>query len=472
MTRLFFFWAALLLAPACARAQSVQARLDEYMTARSALGLFSGAVLVARHDTVLLSKGYGYANFELGVPNTARTKFQAASITKQFVALAILQLRDAGKLSLSDSICKYVADCPSQWAPVTIDHLARHSSGVPDYEEPLELGSDRYLAYMVVVGNADSIVAAAKKKPLDFPPGTKFSYSNTAYILLSHVIEKASGMKYADLMRERIFKPAGMIDTQMATAVGFIPNQATGYTTSGDTPLDSAVAGIPLLKGTAKPVPWIDVSGLHGDGGIVTYPADLFRWIRAHSGTALGRRETIAEAFRPGLVSGDTTTTGYAYGWFVGSRFGKKQYNHTGFLPGFASKIDYYPETGVVVIGMANLDNARHSRISRDLGAIAHGLPYDLPRSHRIVPPDSAALRAYVGEYQLADSSIATVKIGDRYLELAIPRRFTAGLLPESSSLFYVPLFEGTVEFKRDAAGKVVSLNMHYDGVDHIAVRR
>ena len=89
------------------------------------------------------------------------------------------------QLALTDPLCKYVTDCPPQWAPVTIDHLARHSSGVPDYEEPLELGSERYLSYMVVTGNADSIIAAAKTKPLDFPPGTKFQYSNTGYILLA-----------------------------------------------------------------------------------------------------------------------------------------------------------------------------------------------------------------------------------------------------------------------------------------------
>jgi CubicO group peptidase (beta-lactamase class C family) len=472
MMRLIALLLSLALAGTSALAQDVSTRLSDYMEARTGLGQFSGSVLVARHDTVLMSKAFGYASLELAVPNTTASRLRAASITKQFTALAILQLRDAGRLSLSDPISKYVDSSPPQWAPVTIEHLLRHSSGIPDYEEALELGSEAYAAFMVSTSNDKRILSEARAKALDFPPGTKFRYSNTGYMLLSQIIEKVSGRSYADYMESKIFRPAGMSRTNILRADGFAPGAATGYTTSGNIPLDSTVGGIPLLKGLSKPVASIDVSGLHGDANMLTTPEDLNTWLQALRGSALAKRSTVAEMFVPGLGDGKVEEEGYGFGWIMGTRFGKKIRYHTGFVPGFASRIDSYPASGVIVIVMSNLDIARTSRITRDLGAMAHGLPYDVPRSHRIVKLDRTALDPLVGSYRLADGTIGTVTIGDTYLELAIPKRFTAGLLAKSPSLFYAPFFEGTVSFARDSSGKVVSLTMHYDGADQVAIRQ
>src|SRR6185369_5860660 len=107
-----------------------------------------GAVLVSRNGKILLSKGYGYSDIASRTRNSADTRFRAASITKQFTAMAILQLRESGKLALSDSICRWFAPCPDTWKPVTLAHLIHHSSGIPDYEEKLELGSPAYGVFM------------------------------------------------------------------------------------------------------------------------------------------------------------------------------------------------------------------------------------------------------------------------------------------------------------------------------------
>jgi CubicO group peptidase (beta-lactamase class C family) len=222
----------------------------------------------------------------------------------------------------------------------------------------------------------------------------------------------------------------------------------------------------------SKPAASVDVSGFHGDGNMYTTAEDLAQWLRALRGTAMAKPSTIAEMFVPGLGNGVVATDGYAYGWIVGTRFGKTMNYHTGFLPGFASRIERYPETGVTVIVLGNLDNARTSRIARDLAAAAHGLPYDVPRSHRIMKFDSTRLQPFVGKYRLANGTIATVSVGKSFLELEVPNRFTAGLLQENESSFYVPFFEGTVTFDRDASGRVTSLTMHYDGVDQTGQRQ
>ena len=476
MTRPLFLFALTALttvAPILAHSQSIENNLDAYMTARELLGQFSGSVLVARNGKVLLAKGYGYSDIAKKSPNTAETRFRAASITKQFTAMAILQLREAGKLSLDDSICRWVERCPDAWKAVTIAHLIHHSSGIPDYEEALELGSDRYAQFTKDAHNAELILDSARLKPLDFPPGSKFHYSNTGYILLAHIIEKASAMPFAEYMKKKIFEPAGMKSTGIFLTGDDLPRQATGYEGAAvPRPLDSVVAGMPLRKSGARSVPRIDMSGIHGDGGMFTTVTDLNTWVNALFGERIIPKRLLDEYMTPGLGNRDSAATeGYAFGWIIGTSEGMRTQYHTGLVPGFVSRLERYPDSGVVVIVMSNAEFFRISRMARDLAAATMGRPYDVPRPHHIVPLDSAAARSYVGNYLLETGDTATVSIGDKYVEVAIPNRFTAGLLPESALTFYVPFFEGTVEFRRDSTGKIESLVMHYNGRDRVARR-
>jgi CubicO group peptidase (beta-lactamase class C family) len=453
-------------------AQLLQTKLDTYMSARESLGQFSGAVLVARNGEVLLSRGYGYSDIASRKRTTAETQFRAASITKQFTAMAVLRLREAGRLSLTDPICRWIARCPEAWKSVTIAHLIHHSSGIPDYEEALDLGSPKYNKFMQSQSNALDILDSARVKPLDFAPGTRFHYSNTGYILLSQIIEKASGMSYPDYMKSKIFSPAGLKNTGILSPTGSAPRLATGYMSAGDPPLEAIVAGIPFLESKAEPVPFIDVSGIHGDAAMYTTVGDLNRWLTFLSGDSFLNASLRREYFAPGLASGGATPAdGYAFGWIIGNALGTTLRYHTGLLPGFVSRIEEYPDSGLVVIVMTNSDFFRVSRIARDLAAASLGMPYDVPRSHHIVKLDSAVTAAFVGEYALANGTRANVSVGDRFLELQVPGRFTAGLLAESDSLFYAPFFEGTVRFDRDSAGKVTALTMHYDGTDKVATR-
>jgi CubicO group peptidase (beta-lactamase class C family) len=279
-------------------------------------------------------------------------------------------------------------------------------------------------------------------------------------------------MTYPAYLESKIFNPAGLKNTGMLTATGAAPGLATGYVSGGEAPLERIVAGIPLLESRAVPVPPIDVSGIHGDGGIYTTVGDLNRWLTVLSSGSFVSPSILSEYFTPGLANGEATPAeGYAFGWIIGNALGNKLRYHTGLLPGFVSRIEQYPDSGLVVIVMANTDFFRVTRIARDLAAASLGMPYDVPRSHRIVKLDSAVTRPLTGEYSLDNGQKPIVSIGDRFVELAIPGRFTAGLLPESDSLFYAPFFEGTVRFDRDASGKVVSLTMHYDGTDKVARR-
>ena len=186
--------------------------IDKYLSTRAEMGNFSGSVLVAKGDTVFIAKGYGFANMQNQIRFTPDTRHSIASVSKMFTAMAALKAREGGKLKLEDSVCKFIDNCPDAWKPVTIQHLMRNTSGIPDYEEKLELASDKYLEYMKQPQSAERIVDDARKLPLDFVPGSKFKYSNTGFIVLSMAIEKATGRSFAEYVETELLRPAGMND--------------------------------------------------------------------------------------------------------------------------------------------------------------------------------------------------------------------------------------------------------------------
>jgi CubicO group peptidase (beta-lactamase class C family) len=151
-------------------AQGIPEKADKYFSARTRLGRFSGVVLVARSSEVLFEKGYGFADVEHALLFTTTTQLPIASLSKLFTAMAVLKLRDTGRLRLDDSICAHLSNCPDTWKPITIQDLLRHTSGIPDYEEALELGSDNYLQFMRQQNASEKIMENARKLPLDFPP--------------------------------------------------------------------------------------------------------------------------------------------------------------------------------------------------------------------------------------------------------------------------------------------------------------
>lgn len=332
----------------------VAAKMDEYLKAAVLHDQFSGSVLVARDGVPLFDKGYGLASYELNVPNTPQTVFNIASLTKQFTAMAIMQLQEQKKLVVGDPICRYLDDCPAAWQPITIRHLLTHSSGIPNYSSlprwDEDLGLKKY--------RRDELVDLFRNLPLQSIPGEKYKYSNSGYFLLGLIIERASGQTYGKFLRERIFMPLNMKNSAFDNSRALVLGRATGYYSRGTSFVTA---------------PYVDPSTTYADGGITSTTADLLRWDQALYTKKLVSRQSIDEMFTP-------YKGGYGFGWQIGERFGRQKIDHSGSLSGFSSYILRFPADRLTVIVLSNSDKTSAGKAAMNLAAIAFGASYEVPR--------------------------------------------------------------------------------------------
>lgn len=308
--------------------------------------LFSGSILVALDDQILLSGGYRYANWELNVSNTSSTIFRLASLTKPFTALAIMLLQERDEIDVDDPICQYIADCPAAWQPITIHHLLTHTSGIPDYTAFPDA-----LYEAALIRPVPELIDTFRDQPLDFLPGTRFNYSNSGYVLLGAVIEKVSGMSYENFMLNNIFQPLFMEDSGYDNTSRIIKNRASGYTIDGRTLENSA---------------FISPSNLYSAGGLYSTTEDLHRWLQALLTKQWVSQTTLDQIFSP-QVAAEKYGAEYGYGWVVSETQGHRVFWDDGTIPGFTNYFAYYPDDRLEIIILSNLDTS-------DVPAIAKGI--------------------------------------------------------------------------------------------------
>ena len=321
-------------------------RADEYLSAETRAGRFSGAALIARDGKVLFSRGYGFANAEHEVPNTPQTKFRLGSVTKQFTAMAIMILQERGKLSTQDPVAKYVPDCPDAWRDITLHHVLTYTAGIPN----LTTFPD-YRQTMMLPSSIASTVARFKNRPLEFKPGERFQYSNSGYILLGYIIELVSGGSYEDFLRRNIFEPLKMADSGYDHYEPVLKHRAAGYARP---------------VGKSINAPYQDMSIPHGAGALYSTTEDLLRWDQALYTGQLVSQKSIETIFTP-------NKNNYAYGWMVSEQFGRKEISHGGQINGFSSFIARYPADKVCVIVLSNFGQTKPRQISLDLAAMLFG---------------------------------------------------------------------------------------------------
>lgn len=299
---------------------------------------FSGYVSISSHGVLIFEKGYGMADYEKSILNTAQTKFDMGSITKQFTAMGIMQLQEKGLLDVEDTIDKYIPDFP-HGDKITIHHLLTHTSGLPLHPDKFDLDKYRPMNYE----KNSAMNAESNKISLSFEPGISYQYSNTGYILLGYIIEEVSHKPIDVYFKENIFEPLGMKNTGYKDAKFHIENLAIGYYS--------------VTREQAEPS-YYDINfGPRGAGGLCSTVEDLHIWDRALYTNKLVSKQSVEKFFYP-------HTREYGYGWMI---FGPKEYGHVGTASGYRSFILRQPDYEISIIILSNFQDAPIEKLSLDL---------------------------------------------------------------------------------------------------------
>ncbi len=391
------------------------------------------AALIVRDGQVVLRKGYGLTNVELGVPNTPESVFELGSVTKQFTAAAILMLAERGKLRLDDELQTYLPDYPKHDAKITIEQLLTHTAGVPNYTD-LPEWMPRVREEMPL----ETLIALFKDKPLDFPPGSKWSYSNSGYILLGAVIEKVSGKSYERFVEDEIFEKLGMKSSRYGSTSEVIPHRAYGYDRGDD---------------GYRNAEYLSMTQPYAAGSLMSTVDDLALWDRALSSETLLKRSSIERLFVPAKTS-DGTNSRYGLGWGVQSLAGKTIEAHGGGIFGFVTVDLRVPEEKLFLTILSNNPGAEKDPTSLGLSIAAKALGQPNEGRTAIALPE-ATLSEYVGVYQFDDTAkrVVTTENGKLFSQRAGGQK--SEILASAKDVFYFPEGRGDITFRRGTDGKV-----------------
>jgi CubicO group peptidase (beta-lactamase class C family) len=435
-------------APGSASDFEFASRIRAYLAPCAESGNLSGVVLVAHHGRVLMRESYGMANYESSVPNSPRTRFHIASVSKAFTAAAILQLQEKGSLSVSDRVSRFVPDFP-RGKDITLDNLLTHTSGIPDINDLPD-----YDTFSQNPHRLSEIIATFANLPLEFEPGTKYSYSNSNYNLLAFILERVTRQMYPEILRRSIFQPAGMTSSgHDGDAAKPIPLAAAGYVPAG-------------VKGYDKAA-YVDWSNKTGNGSLFSTVDDLFRFDRALKAETLLKSSTCRTYFVEGA--------GNRYGWYIGRRLGHRVMSAKGRSPGFAAELDRYPDDDLTVILLSNnYSTVIQDPVAEAIAAIVFGQRVTVPNVRAAVLPQSILL-SYEGHYQFGpdffDPNAKFRLIAQpRYLLLQLAND-SRPLVPLSPTEFLERKFFGHIVAEEDEQGKVIGLVVRYGRQDFHALR-
>jgi CubicO group peptidase (beta-lactamase class C family) len=307
--------------------------VEEFLLARMKEQHLPGvAFSVLRHGEVIRSGALGYASLELQASAKTSTIFQIGSVTKQFTARAVLLLVDEGKLRLEDPLRKYVPEVPVSWNRITLYHLLTHTSGVPNW-----VGMDDFSFFQDYTPR--QFLAIFADKPLDFAPGDRFKYSSAGYSLLTFVIEKASGMPFAEFLEKRVFVRAGLKATSVNDSQKVLPGRAEGYIVRNG----AIYNGVNLRPRMTAP-----------SGAVLSTVEDLARWEQFLLKADDLRPATRALINRPVRLNSGTSYH-YGLGWYLRDSGKPDIVYHTGTTSaGFRSAYLRDLGSGITVIFLCN----------------------------------------------------------------------------------------------------------------------
>lgn len=446
MKRLFPFICVLIFSCKTEKNSDISNQLDQFLHGQEEHFRFNGNVLVAENGETIFQHSFGMADFDSKRPLNDSSVFELASVSKQFTATAILLLKDKGKLKLTDSLRQYFPELP--YSNITIWNMLTHTSGLPDYFWLMvEKWDHKKIAF-----NNDVIAFLAKEKPpVVFKPGTKWEYSNTAFVLLASIVEKISGQTYKEYMAENIFQPLGMHHTRIyntrRSLKDTIANYAYGYEYN-----DSLKKYIlPDNDPDANFVIYLD--GIQGDGIVNSTTADLLKWDRAVKNHTLLKEETQKEMLKEQSIQDTAKKIYYGFGVLLDSTELGYMISHSGGWPGYFTYLARNRDKDQTYIVLSN-NNSNAVVISNVLQHIVAGKPVIMPYEHKAITMDSSTIDLFTGTYQ-GNSELKLERKGDKLFRV-YERGRSIELKPESANkFFYTDGTDRQVEFEMSADKKI-----------------
>jgi D-alanyl-D-alanine carboxypeptidase len=429
----FFALLLILIAAVAIRADKV----DDYVKAEMLKQHIPGVSLaVVKDGKIIKAEGYGLANVELNVPVRPETVFKIGSVSKQFISAGILLLIQEGKISLDDSISKFLDGTPETWKPITVRHLLTHTSGIvreaPGFD-PLKVQAD-----------AD-VIKTAYSLPLRFAPGEKWEYCNVGYFSLAEIIRKVTGKPWGDYLRDALFRPLEMNSTRTTSMTDLVQDRANGYGWNEGKYLNAAI-----------------YFALRPSGAFLSNVLDLAKWDAALYTDRLLKQLSREQMWAEVKLNGGTTYA-YGFGWQLDSVGGHKLIHHGGSLPGFRAELSRFVDDKLTVIVLTNSNSAEPDDIA--LGVAEFYIPNLIP-TRTAVKISPAIFDAYVGQYQANPTAVLTVtREGDRLMAQQGSGE-KREWLPESEVNFFPKggNRRQTFSFVKDEKGQVTHLVVLIEG--------
>lgn len=403
------------------------------------------AILVAKNNKVIYRKAFGYANLELDVKMQPENIFRIGSITKQFTACAILKLEEEGKLSLQDDIKKYIKDYPTHGHTITIEHLLTHTSGIKSYTSMEEWTPELHKKNYTPV----ELVDFFKKEPMDFAPGEKFMYNNSAYFLLGYIIEIVSGKTYAEYLQDSFFIPLDLHNTSYDNTDSIVKNRIPGYQKKGE---------------GFQNAPYLSMTQPYSAGSLMSNVDDLYKWYTAVFNDKVISKENRTKAHNSSKLN-NGKPTGYGYGWFLGNIQGSPMIQHGGGIHGFLTASLYLPNEKVFVAVFSNCGSNPPQTAAFKMAAIAIGNPFKEDE----IKLDAEKLKEYEGVYESEDDERTLVVENDSLMyvfESGMKKR----LAPCDTDKFLLKDLLGNITFNRNTDGKIISYTVN--STDYLPVSR
>ena len=352
--------------------EKIEKQMDEYMEKYLSLYPFSGSIAAIYKGEVVFNKAYGLASIEHDVPNTPQTKHKIWSVTKQFTAAAILMLEERGLLKVEDSLKKYFSDCTTLDERITIHHLLTNTSGLFNYSN---LENSHEIFYRTTHKTED-LLKQFTQTPLDFEPGTQ--YSNTGYWFLGQLIERISGISYAQYILDNIFSPLKMYNTGVDTDLAIVKDLATGYY---------------LNRSDFIRCGYVDMSLISSSGGIYSTAEDLLKWHMALMSDKILSQKSISRM-------NTNYMDDYGYGVEVYNVDGKSIITHDGGCEGFLANLVRRPDNDFAAAAISNYGFANVWGLCRIIRDITLGKEYEMPAKPPAHSINGDLLDEYIGKYE------------------------------------------------------------------------